>query len=123
MAVNTLKTTFYIFGTRGKKLNTKLAIHVPFNDNEPRAVENHNLTYPLIRVHVNYKNPSDRTYKLLGIYLADQHGFNHKTFALCKNQHISSSDMQNLALHHTHSRLFTKLHFSLTYCIALISLT
>ncbi len=68
MAVNTSKTKFIIFRTKGKRIDNE-EVAIVFNDNEPNAIENPNLCYPLTRVYDNNPILSDRSYKLLGVYL------------------------------------------------------
>jgi hypothetical protein len=50
MAVNTSKTKFIIFRTRGKVIDND-NVSIIFNDNEPNADENPDLIFPLTRVY------------------------------------------------------------------------
>jgi hypothetical protein len=79
MAVNTSKTKFIIFRTRGKLIDNN-NVSIVFNDNAPNTAENPDLIFPLARVYDNNPNSNNRTYKLLGIQL-DEH--------LNLNQHVS----------------------------------
>jgi hypothetical protein len=80
MAVNTSKTKFIIFHTRGKNVATQ-GLNLLFDDNDDDANRDPSKITTLERVHTNNPNILSRTYKLLGINL-DEH--------LNLNIHISS---------------------------------
>jgi hypothetical protein len=62
MAVNSTKTKFIIFRTKGKYLdNDNISIY--FNDNKPNVIDDPNLYNSLTRVS-NNPNPADQAYKL-----------------------------------------------------------
>ena len=76
MAVNTGKTKYIIFHTRGKKidLNGKTLI---FDKNDPISPHNPNLVCELERIHNSHIDPSSRSYKLLGILFDEHLSFNY----------------------------------------------
>ena len=76
MAVNTDKTKYLIFHTKGKQidLNGKKLI---FDNNDPLKPFNPSLVHELERIHDNHDNPSSRSYKLLGILFDEHLNFNH----------------------------------------------
>jgi hypothetical protein len=65
MAVNTSKTKYIIFRTKGKRIDDD-AVNIIFNDNEPNMIDNPDLCFPLTRVYDNNPIANDRSYKLLG---------------------------------------------------------
>ena len=71
MSVNTNKTKFLIFHSRGKKINLENK-SIVFDNNDPSLPFNPNLVSELEHIHSNHDNPSSRSYKLLGI-LFDEH--------------------------------------------------
>jgi hypothetical protein len=126
MAVNTSKTKFIIFRTRGKIINND-SVNILFNDNEPNTDDDPNLIYPLARVHDNNPDPNNRTYKLLGIYLDEYLSLNHHVSQICSKLSralflikkarfiLPPSAMKTLytALFHSH----------LLYCTNIVSIT
>jgi hypothetical protein len=82
MAVNTSKTKYIIFRTKGKRIDND-EVAIVFNDNEPNAIENPNICYPLTRVYDNNPILSDRSYKLLGVYLDEYLNLTHHVSHLC----------------------------------------
>ena len=71
MAVNTSKTKFIIFHTKGKKVNLN-GKSLNFDNNDPLTPFNPNLVCELERIHDNHNEHSSRSYKLLGV-LFDEH--------------------------------------------------
>ena len=68
MVVNTKKTQYIIFRTKGKKIDTQ-GKEIVFNDNDPEAQQNRHLITKLERIHSTHINKELRSYKLLGFYL------------------------------------------------------
>ncbi len=66
MAVNTTKTKYIIFYTKGKIVNTQ-GFNLFFDDNDNDINIDPSKITILERVHSNNPNSSMRTYKLLGI--------------------------------------------------------
>ena len=75
MSVNTSKTKFLIFQSRGKKVDMENKCIV-FDNNDPLAPYNPNLVSELERIHSNHNDPSSRSYKLLGILFDEHLSFN-----------------------------------------------
>ena len=71
MAVNTNKTKFIIFHSKGKKVDMGNKSLV-FDNNDPSQPYNPKLVSTLDRIHFNHPDPSCHSYKLLGI-LFDEH--------------------------------------------------
>ena len=76
MAVNTVKTKYLIFHTKGKKINLN-GKKLVFNNNDPSKPFNPSLVHELERIHDNHDDPSSRSYKLLGILFDEHLNFNH----------------------------------------------
>ena len=68
MAVNTKKTKYIIFRTKGKKIDMQ-GKEIVFNDNDPEAPQNQQLIQKLDRIHNNNNDKEQRTYRLLGVLL------------------------------------------------------
>ena len=71
MGVNTGKTKFIIFHSRGKKINLNDKSLV-FDNNDHLIPFNPNLVCELEHIHDNHNDRSSRSYKLLGV-LFDEH--------------------------------------------------
>jgi hypothetical protein len=82
MAVNTSKTKFIIFRTRGKPIDDN-NVSIEFNDNEPNTADNPDLIFPLEKFFDNNPNSSNRTYKLLGIQLDEYLNLNQPVSQIC----------------------------------------
>jgi hypothetical protein len=68
MAVNTSKTKFILFHTKGKPVNIATN-SIVFNNNEIGTQDNPNLIAPIGRIHARNTNKKERSFKLLGILL------------------------------------------------------
>ena len=75
MSVNTAKTKFIIFHSRGRKVDMQNK-SIVFDNNDPHAPFDPNLVSPLERVHSNHIDPSSRSYKLLGVLFDEHLSFN-----------------------------------------------
>ena len=75
MSVNTSKTKFLIFHSRGKKVDMENK-RIVCDNNDPLAPYNPNLVSELERIHSNHNDPSSRSYKLLGILFDEHLSFN-----------------------------------------------
>ena len=76
MSVNTSKTKFLIFHSRGKKTNMENK-KIVFDNNDPTLPFNPYLVSELERIHLNYDNPSSQSHKLLGILFDEHLSFNY----------------------------------------------
>jgi hypothetical protein len=106
---------------------TSEEVAIVFNDNEPNAIENPNLCYPLTRVYDNNPILSERSYKLLGIYLDEYLNLNHHVSHLCNKLSRALFQIKKAkfflpssALKTLYTALF---HSHLLYCTNIISIT
>jgi Reverse transcriptase (RNA-dependent DNA polymerase) len=82
MAVNTSKTKFIIFHTKGKTIDMQ-GKNLVFNNNEIGKPEDPNLVTPLERICNTNAIPCNRSYKLLGVYFDENMSFNHHVQHIC----------------------------------------
>jgi len=78
MAVNTAKTKYIIFHSKGRKLDMQ-GKSIVYNDNDGTAQDTSKI-FELERVHNS--NEHSKSYKLLGVYLDEHLSFEHNTTAL-----------------------------------------
>ncbi len=126
MAVNTSKTKFIIFRTRGKLIDSD-NVSIVFNDNEPNTVENPDLIFPLAGVYDNNPNSNNRTYKLLGIQLDEHRNLNQHVCQICGKLSRALFQIKkakfflpSTALKTLYTALF---HSHLLYCTNIVSIT
>jgi hypothetical protein len=126
MAVNTSKTKFIIFRTRGKPVDDN-NVSIEFNDNEPNSAENPNLIFPLARVFDNNPNPNNRTYKLLGIQLDEYLNLNQHVSQICGKLARALFQIRKakffLPPHALKTIYMALFHSHLLYCTNIISIT
>jgi hypothetical protein len=79
MAVNTNKTNFIIFRTRGKNINPR-DCRLVFNSNEIGKTEDPNLVYEIERI---YNEGQTKSFKLLGVLLDEYLSFDEHNNSLC----------------------------------------
>ena len=79
MAVNTAKTKFIVFRTRGKRIDPD-DCQLVFNSNEIGSVENPNLIVPILRVH---EQGVEKSFKLLGIHFDEYLSFDAHVSSVC----------------------------------------
>ncbi len=79
MAVNTTKTKFIVFRTRGKRVDPADCL-VVFNNNEIGKVENRDLITPVQRV---YNEGEETSFKLLGVLFDEYLSFEAHVSFLC----------------------------------------
>jgi hypothetical protein len=126
MAVNTLKTKFILFHTKGKPVNIATN-SIVFNNNEIGTQNNPNLITPIDRIHAKNTNKKERSFKLLGILLDENLSFNDNTNFLC-NKLAKSIFILNQAKNFLTPKALKTLYFSLVhphllYCINIYSCT
>jgi hypothetical protein len=124
MCVNTSKTKFIIFHTKGKRLDLQDS-NLVFNNNEIGRTPDPNLVTPIERICNSNVNPSSRTYKLLGVYLDEHLSFDHHVRHICNklskslfylNRAKSFVDKQSLKM-----LCYSLVHSNLLYCIGTTS--
>jgi hypothetical protein len=121
MAVNTAKTKFIVFRTRGKPINPR-DCRLLFNSNEIGKPEDPALIYEIERVH---SEGQLKSFKLLGILLDEYLSFDEHINSLCAK--ISKSlfcinRVKNFINQETKKTLyFAMVHSHLTYCLSVYS--
>jgi hypothetical protein len=79
MAVNTAKTKFIVFRTRGKRIDPR-DCNLVFNTNEIGKIEDPNLIFEIKRIH---NEGDEQNYKALGILLDEYLSFDEHISYLC----------------------------------------
>jgi hypothetical protein len=124
MCVNTGKTKYIIFHTRGKGLDPQVC-NLVFNNNEIGKPHDPSLVFPLERICNNNVDPASRTYKLLGVYFDENLSFEYHCRHLCNklskslfflNRAKSFVDKQSLKMLY-----YSLIHANLLYCIGTTS--
>ena len=124
MAVNTNKTKYIIFHTKGKKVDTN-SQEIVFDCNIPNTPQDPSLISTLERIHNNHPNIESQSYKLLGVYLDENLTF-HRNTAYIIAKMSKSIFCINRAKHFLpHNILITLyhslVHSHLLYCPLIIS--
>jgi Reverse transcriptase (RNA-dependent DNA polymerase) len=126
MAVNTSKTKYIIFHSRGRiiDLNGKTLL---FDNNPPNAPLNPALISPLERIHDYHPDPVSRSYKLLGILLDEHLSFNANTdlllSKLSKASFIINRSKNFLPKSSLLTLYYSLFHSHLSYCPTIASCT
>ncbi len=114
------------FRTKGKRIDDD-AVDIIYNDNEPNTIENPELCYPLTRIYDNNPASTDRSYKLLGVYLDEYLSLNHHVSNLCSKLSTALFQIKKskfflppVALKTLYTALF---HSHLLYCTNILSIT
>ena len=117
MAVNTSKTKFIIFRTRGKIVDPA-DCNVLFNSNEIGLPENPNLIMPLERI---YNEGTETCFKLLGVYFDEFLSFNQHITHLCAKLSKSLyciNRIKNFTDTDSLKKLyFSMIHSNISYCL------
>ena len=77
MAVNVSKTKYIIFKPKGVKIKIEQNNGIVYDENEIGKPKNMSKITPLVRIHNENSDPSNRTYKLLGMYLDEHLSFDY----------------------------------------------
>jgi hypothetical protein len=117
MALNTSKTKFIIFRTRGKPINDD-ECQLVYNSTELGYDTDPLLVSPIERV---YNNGNEKSFKLLGVYFDEYLSFDAHISHLC-NKLSKSLYCLNKVKNFVSAEALTKLYFalvhsSITYCI------
>jgi hypothetical protein len=118
MAVNTAKTKFMIFRTRGKIINP-LDCQLMFNENEIGLPENPELIHPVERIH---NDGTTRNFKLLGVLFDEFLTFDDHISHLCAK--VSKSlfcinRIKNFVSQETKKTLYSAMiHSHIVYCMS-----
>jgi hypothetical protein len=126
MAVNTSKTKFILFHTKGKKIN--LAPNsILFNSNEIGSPNNPDLITPIDRIYSKNPNRKERYFKLLGVLLDENLTLNDNTDFVCnklaKSIFILKQAKNFLTPKALKTLYFSLIHSHLLYCINITSCT
>jgi hypothetical protein len=117
MAVNTNKTKFIVFRTRGKRINPADCL-VVFNNNEIGLPEDPNLISPVTRVH---NEGEETSFKLLGILFDEYLSFEDHVKHLCTKNSKSLfciNRIKNFVNPNALKMLyFSMVHSHITYCL------
>jgi Reverse transcriptase (RNA-dependent DNA polymerase) len=127
MAVNVSKTKYIIFRNKGMPVNIDETGPVVYDDNEIGKPLNRNKIKPLDRVHNDNVNTSDRSYKLLGLYLDEYLSFythcNTVCTKLAKSNFIINKVKNFVPQHALRTLYFALVHPHLLYCLPLYGCT
>jgi len=115
MAVNTAKTKFIVFRTRGKRIDPADCI-VLYNNNEIGEIENPDLITPVTRV---YNEGEETSFKLLGILFDEYLSFEAHVSLLCSK--ISKSLFCINRVKNFVNSTALKMLYYITYCITVYS--
>ena len=126
MVVNTKKTQYIIFRTKGKKIDTQDK-EIVFNDNDPEAPQNPHLIAKLDPVHNNHTNKELRSYKLLGIFLDEYLSFDTHVQAmlnkLSRSVYMMNKIKNIVPQKALKSMYYALVHSHLNYCPIIVSST
>jgi hypothetical protein len=126
LKVNTTKTKYIIFHTKGKKIDLQ-GREIFYNDNEPGCPQNPALVSTLDRVHNNHIEKSSRSYKLLGIEMDEHLSFNSQTNALhsklAKSIYCINKVKNFLPPSALKTLYFSLVHSHLNYCTSIYTCT
>jgi hypothetical protein len=123
MCVNTSKTKYIIFHTKGKKVEP--GVNLVFNNNEIGKDLDPSLITPLDKICNSNEKPSERSYKLLGVLLDEHLSFDAHVRHIC-NKLSKSLFYLNRAKNFVDSQSLKMLYYSLVhsnllYCIGTTS--
>ena len=124
MAVNTNKTKYIIFHTKGKKVDTN-SQEIVFDCNIPNTPQDPSLISTLERIHNNHPNIESQSYKLLGVYLDENLTFHRNTAYIIAKMSKSILCINRAKHFLPHNILITLyhslVHSHLLYCPLIIS--
>jgi hypothetical protein len=121
MAVNTAKTKFIVFRTRGKRIDPD-DCQLVFNSNEIGSVENPNLIVPISRVH---EHGVEKSFKLLGVHFDEYLSFDAHISSVCAKISKSLYCLNRIKNFVTPSAMkmlyFAMVHSHIVYCLNVYS--
>ena len=121
MAINTSKTKFIVFRTRGKRIDPA-DCQLVFNNNEIGQIQHPDLIFPIIRIH---GEGEEKSFKLLGVLFDEYLSFDAHITSLCNK--ISKSlfclnRIKNFVTPPAMKMLyFAMVHSHIVYCINVFS--
>jgi hypothetical protein len=117
MAINTNKTKFIVFRTRGKRVEP-VDCQLVYNDNEIGTIEDPNLIYPITRV---FNEGDEKNFKLLGILFDEYLSFEDHITSICSKISKSLFCLNRIKNFVTNSALktlyYAMVHSHIAYCI------
>jgi hypothetical protein len=117
MAINTAKTKFIIFRTRGKRIDPA-DCNLIFNNNEIGQPEDPSLLFPITRVH---NDGAEKNFKLLCVIFDEYLSFNDHISSLCGKISKSLYCLNRIKNFVSATALkmlyFSMVHSHLSYCI------
>jgi hypothetical protein len=117
MAINTSKTKFIIFRTRGKRVAADECLLV-YNDNEIGMPDDPNLIFPISRIH---NEGEEKSFKLLGVLFDEYLSFDAHIDHLCTKISKSLFCLNRVKNFVTNNALkslyFAMVHSHIMYCI------
>jgi hypothetical protein len=127
MAVNVSKTKYIIFKNKGVKINDNINDQIVFDNNEDDFPFENSKLKPLLRVYNNNPDASNRTCKLLGLYLDEHLSFDYYCDTVCsklaKSNFIMSRVKNYLPSAALQTKYFSMIHSHLTYCLPIYGCT
>jgi hypothetical protein len=127
MAVNVSKTKFIVFKPKGMKAEINDENWIYYDNNEIGMPIHASKIFKLDRVSLSNAIPSDRHYKLLGVYL-DQHlSFEFHETTVCnkisKSNYIICNAKSLLPLSSLKTLFYALVHPHLLYCLPIFACT
>jgi hypothetical protein len=117
MALNTNKTKFMVYRTRGKPIN-EADCHLVYDSTELGYETDPLLVSPIERVH---NNGAEKSFKLLGVYFDEYLSFdahvNHLCMKLSKSLYCLNKVKNFISKESLKKLYFALVHSSMTYCI------
>jgi hypothetical protein len=127
MVVNASKTKFIVFKLKGMKAEINEEDWVYYDNNEPGMPIDVNKKFKLERVSLSNANPSDRQYKLLGVFLDEHLSFDFHVNSVCnkiaKSNYIISKAKNLLPLSSLKTLYYALVHQHLLYCLPIYACT
>jgi hypothetical protein len=127
MAVNVSKTKYIIFKSKGRRVELNDDEGIFYDDNDDIEPYDINKVSKLDRVFNDNPIPSDRTYKLLGIYLDENLSFdahvNYVCNKLSQSNYIINRSKNFLPFTSLRTLYFALIHSHLLYCLPIYSCT
>jgi hypothetical protein len=121
MAVNVSKTKYIIFKPKNKKIEIGPGEGIKFNDNDIGEPDDDSKIFDLDRIYDENPVISDRSFKLLGLYLDENLSFNfhydHVCNKLAQSNYIISKVKHLLPTNVLRSLYFSLFHSHLLYCL------
>ena len=127
MAVNVSKTKYIIFKPKGVKININSNLGVVYDENEIGMPKNETKITPLVRIYNENPDISNRTYKLLGLYLDEHLSFDyhcdHVRSKIAQSNFIINRAKHFLPRKSLKTLYYALIHPHLLYCLPLYSCT